>query len=696
MDSNIEEILKNIKLFPLENRNIQLEELIIKKNIVQFKLLRTLGTTETHQWLPEAVQYGNFLCIGPYRIVTKDHIASDTHPKVKPLQYIDNPPKLYLGQVFIDHPPLDTLCLDTSCSPLSIYQLQHGYREEIAVGILAEQFSIEDDMASALTVPHGKAWFQSQRYESGSLNSSEGRRFYYFTGKYGQTIFVAEEVNFGENKVILPVTVWMKRGHERNYIFNIPGLQSYPLFGLYAILKNPDANVFLTDNIANANIIPTQSESPVFTSWLGGLKTVKYVDWRPLASMKNGIHYLITYHSGISDKEIIQTALAVCVELKKIGVNVKFYYLTQESAFSQNKVTAVSVYELIKKSEELGLKIPKELEADYIRLSSNQELDKLITNAAGLTKQIEIKTLLCPFLTRDSVSLLCCEPQSAAPLSLGMGYAVAMGETILGTWKAKTPEKVLFLSELDADILNNTVIMLQKLFPEKDVKIRKQHEKSFMFLPLRRSPLNLLNPNDQAKIERYLFPEKSGEHISLLVIGNLRLMTAFSEGGKFWNDLFPWLVKLRNRGCSTLVVHDFFDEADPCMRGFDNVLDVARARDEDDTILKLSMKIARSPLLLKASVKTIQAIIHLDPDKPKWINSTPAMTRKAKDELLLEQYNSGTSIEDIAREMGVKVSAILKRVKKIELDGSCIKRRRTARAKSVIENHSQDSSSVKL
>lgn len=688
MDSNIEEILRIIKLFPLENRNIQLEELIIKKNIVQFKLLRTLGTTETHQWLPEAVQYGNFLCIGPYRIVTKEHIASDTHPKVKPLQFIDNPPKLYLGQIFIDDTHSEFLSLDSSSSPLSIYQQQYGFSEETAIGILAEQFSIEDDMAYAFTAQYGKVWFQSQRYRPGLLNSSDNSHLYYFAGKYGQTILAAEEKNLGSNKVVLPATVWMKRGHESDYIFNIPGPKPYPLFGLYAILKNPDAKVFLTDNIANANIIHIQSESPVFTSWLGGLRAVKYVDWRPLASMKNGIHYLITYHSGISGKEIIQTALAVCIELKKIGVNVIFYELTQESASSQNKVTAVSVYELIKKSEELGLKIPKELEADYIRLSSNQELDKLITNAAGLTKQIEIKTLLFPFLTRDSVSLLCCEPQSAAPLSLGMGYAVAIGETILGTWKAKTPEKVLFLSELDADILNNTVIMLQKLFPEKDAEIRKRHEKSFMFLSLRRSPLNLLNPNDQAKIERYLFPEKSGEHISLLVIGNLRLMTAFSEGGKIWNDLFLWLVKLRNRGCSTLIVHDIFDKADPYLQGFDNVLEVIRNKDSDDTILKLAMKISRSPLLLKASVKTIQAIIHLDPDKPKWINSTPAMTRTAKDELLLEQYNSGTSIEDIAREMGVKDSAILKRVKKLELDGSCIKRRRTARAKSVIENHS--------
>lgn len=696
VNSPLEFFLETITLFPLENRNIQEEEYLIKKSLVEFTLLRTLGTAKTHQWLLKAVQEGNFLCTDQYRIVTKSHLDSDAHPKENPFPFIVNPHKLYLGNVFIEQTPKEKIRIDPSPSLLSIYQQQRGFNEDSAVGILAEQFSIEDDVYS-VSVPCEKNWEQVPRYQYDLPGPNECHKSYFFMGKHGQKILEAKETNIQNGyKVILPITFWSKIGNETVYPFSIPGRKPYPLFNLDKISKYPDATVFLTDNITNTGMIYNTSALNILTSWIGGLKAVKYVDWQPLLSLKNGINYLITQHSGLSDKEMFQTALAVCVELKKIGVTVKFYQLESIRPIGKNTVTAISLNTLINRCKEFGLNIPKELEADYIRLSCNQELDKLITNAAGLTKQIEIKTLLFPFLTRDSVSLLCCEPQSAVPLSLGMGYAVAIGETILGTWKAKTPEKVLFLSELDADILNNTVIMLQKLFPEKDAEIRKRHEKSFMFLSLRRSPLNLLNPNDQAKIERYLFPEKSGEHISLLVIGNLRLMTAFCESGKFWNDLFLWLVKLRNRGCSTLIVHDIFDKDDPHLHGFDNVLEVIRNWDNDDTILKLSMKISRSPLLLKASVKTIQAIIHLDPDKPKWINSTPAMTRTAKDELLLEHYNAGTSIEDIAKELGVKSSAILKRLKKLEFDGSCIKRRRTMNPKSVIENHSQDSSSVKL
>ena len=98
---NIEEILKSIELFPLDNRNIQLEEHIIKKNLIEFRLLQTLGTIETQQWLPEAVQRGNFLCTEFYKIVIKDHIASSTDTGMEKMILYSDAKELLLGQVFV-------------------------------------------------------------------------------------------------------------------------------------------------------------------------------------------------------------------------------------------------------------------------------------------------------------------------------------------------------------------------------------------------------------------------------------------------------------------------------------------------------------------------------------------------------------------------------------------------------------------
>jgi putative DNA primase/helicase len=135
-------------------------------------------------------------------------------------------------------------------------------------------------------------------------------------------------------------------------------------------------------------------------------------------------------------------------------------------------------------------------------------------------------------------------------IAMGAAYAVASGADFL-RWRAIRPRRVLYLDgEMPAELMQERAIAL--------MQAAEQHppdESYFRLLAMDRQPLgascNLALSEHQAAVERELGDTE------LLVLDNLSTLV---NGGRendaeSWNEMQGWLLQLRRRGVTVLLVH---------------------------------------------------------------------------------------------------------------------------------------------
>ena len=135
--------------------------------------------------------------------------------------------------------------------------------------------------------------------------------------------------------------------------------------------------------------------------------------------------------------------------------------------------------------------------------------------------------------------------------ALGIAFAVATGGTFLN-WQAPRSRNVLYVDgEMPGRLLQERIDAIlagaEKLPPDWD--------RSFRMLSMDMQEigltLNLANPDDQKKLDDYL------DGVEFLVLDNL---SALVQGGRendaeSWDAMQAWLVQLRRRGISVLLIH---------------------------------------------------------------------------------------------------------------------------------------------
>ena len=129
------------------------------------------------------------------------------------------------------------------------------------------------------------------------------------------------------------------------------------------------------------------------------------------------------------------------------------------------------------------------------------------------------------------------------------GYAIAGGGTFL-RWSAERPHKVLLIDgEMPSELLQDRILTMRAganhTLPAEDW---------FRIIAMDRQEmgvsLNLAHPDDQERIESYL------EDAEFLILDNISTLVS---GGRendadSWDSMQPWLLKLRRRGVSVLLV----------------------------------------------------------------------------------------------------------------------------------------------
>ena len=250
-------------------------------------------------------------------------------------------------------------------------------------------------------------------------------------------------------------------------------------------------------------------------------------------------------------------------------------------------------------------------------------------------------------------------------VALGIAYAVASGGTFL-KWKAPKPRRVLLVDgEMPAAALRDRLA---------SIVASAQQEATPDAMRVIAGDLieeggigNLADPAVQAELDKYL------DGVDLLILDNLSSLTAVIRDNdqESWTTIQQWLLRLRRRGISVLLVHHAGKAGE--QRGTsrrEDVLDTSISlRRPSDYVAsegaRFEVHIEKGRGLTGDAAKPFEAKLTADPGgRPIWTIHEIADVQKARVETLVAD---GLSVRDIAEETGIPKSTVHRIKKAMEM-----------------------------
>jgi 5S rRNA maturation endonuclease (ribonuclease M5) len=246
-----------------------------------------------------------------------------------------------------------------------------------------------------------------------------------------------------------------------------------------------------------------------------------------------------------------------------------------------------------------------------------------------------------------------------------IGYAVAAGTKFL-KWQAPKPRRVLLVDgEMPASELQERLKTIEAAAEVKAV------EGKFQIIPgdlIEAGGVgNLASPEVQKHLEPYL------EGIELLILDNLSSLTAVIRDNdpESWTPIQDWLLRLRRRGISVLIVHHAGKGGQ--QRGtsrredvLDTSISLRRPADYVPTEgARFEIHIEKGRGVHGADAKPFEARLEVRDGAALWTMRDIEDVNLARVAALIED---GLSIRDIADETGIKKSTVHNLKKKIEAE----------------------------
>jgi putative DNA primase/helicase len=244
----------------------------------------------------------------------------------------------------------------------------------------------------------------------------------------------------------------------------------------------------------------------------------------------------------------------------------------------------------------------------------------------------------------------------------GIGYAVATGSSFL-RWQAPKPRRVLLI---DGEL------------PQADLRQRaiqaagaSERTAEHGWLPIISSDRvdrgvgNLGSPVVQAEVERWL------DGVELLILDNLSSLTVGvrENDGDAWAQIQDWLLRLRRRGISVLIIHHAGKHGG--QRGTsrrEDVLDTSLSlrQPSDYTIdqgARFEVHIEKGRGLAGDHARPFEAQLELADGKAAWIVKDAEEAVRIRVAALLA---AGMSVREIAEEVGATRSAVHRLKQRLE------------------------------
>jgi hypothetical protein len=276
--------------------------------------------------------------------------------------------------------------------------------------------------------------------------------------------------------------------------------------------------------------------------------------------------------------------------------------------------------------------------------------------------------LLAPILPEKGLAMLyAARGTGKTHVALGIAFAVATGTKFL-KWSAPKSRRVLLIDgEMPAAALQERFASIVASAPETELD--PQNIKILAGDLVEAGGIgNLASPDVQAEIDRWL------DCVDLLVLDNLSSLTAVirDNDAESWGPIQEWLLKLRRRGISVLIVHHAGKGGQ--QRG------TSRREDVLDTSISLRHPADYSPVegarfevhLEKArgvhgdDARPFEAKLDVREGRAIWATRELEDANRARVQALVDD---GLSVRDIADETGISKSTVQRIKKAIEAAG---------------------------
>jgi len=273
--------------------------------------------------------------------------------------------------------------------------------------------------------------------------------------------------------------------------------------------------------------------------------------------------------------------------------------------------------------------------------------------------------LLSPIIPRQGLCMLhAMRGIGKTFIALFIAWAVAVGGIVFGRWRASQPARVLFIDgEMPARTLQER---LASLMAGSDLEPPNSQYLRIVTPDMQDGPMpNLATREGQAAIEPLL------EGVALIVVDNLATLARHGRANdeESWIPVQGWLLGLRRRGISVLMIHHQGKGGD--QRGtsakediLDTVIRLDRPKDyRSEQGARFEVHLTKARGICGADVKPFEAQLFTDGPALTWI------TRDIEDaelEQLRQLLAEGYSYRDVAKEMDITLGKVQRLKKKLD------------------------------
>jgi putative DNA primase/helicase len=274
--------------------------------------------------------------------------------------------------------------------------------------------------------------------------------------------------------------------------------------------------------------------------------------------------------------------------------------------------------------------------------------------------KLEIKPremLLAPIIPEKGLAMLYASRGTGKTfIALGIAYAVATGTKFL-KWEAPRPRRVLLIDgEMPAAALQERLANI--VAGTTNAEAKPDALKILAGDLIEEGGIgNLSSPEVQAELDPWL------ADTDLLILDNLSSLTAVirDNDAESWGPIQDWLLRLRRRGISVLIVHHAGKGGQ--QRGTsrrEDVLDtsISLRRPDDYTPAegaRFEVHIEKGRNIVGDDAKPFEAKLEIIKDSAVWTMRDIADVERARVKAYLDD---GSSVRDIAGEMGISKSRV--------------------------------------
>lgn len=248
-------------------------------------------------------------------------------------------------------------------------------------------------------------------------------------------------------------------------------------------------------------------------------------------------------------------------------------------------------------------------------------------------------------------------------VSLAIACAIATGKNFL-RWESKTPEKVLYVDgEMPAKEIQKR---LQAIVNGMEINIDDLQNLQILNMDMQETiSLDLKNEESRNRIMKHL------DDVKLLILDNLSCLATIKENdADDWNVIQQWLLLLRRKGISVLIVHHAGKSGN--QRGsskkediMDTVILLEKPSDYNASQgARFNVKLEKSRNVAGDIVEDFEATLSIQDDVLSWIMTKCKALETENVKMLLEDKKSIRKIADITKLSKTKVGRIKKELEK--------------------------------